>query len=113
MKEMKSEAECLLCRFRAAFKAAAAERRERCAPLSDGVIDQHTKWPHQEIPPLSEGSDRECNYRLPALQRGNNVQILASPRPPQCPAHLLSEISLPPTRPFARVAAFFTHLFPK
>lgn len=23
----------------------------------DGVIDQRTKWPHQEIPPLSGGSD--------------------------------------------------------
>lgn len=27
----------------------------------DWVIDQHTKWPHQEIPPLSEGFDTDRN----------------------------------------------------
>lgn len=25
----------------------------------DGVIDQSTKWPHQESPPLSGGSDTQ------------------------------------------------------
>lgn len=44
---------------KATFKAAASVGRGSVD--FDWVIDQHTKWPHQAIPPLLERLDMHCN----------------------------------------------------
>lgn len=86
-------AQCLLCRFRATFKAAATVCR--CGVEFDWVIDQITKWPHQAIPPQPKRSYMDCNQRLSQILVRNNVHLLGNEQPYCLTLHLTPHLINP------------------